>query len=358
MRSSFLPYLVYPDTAQALRLVLPDEATDGHVESGVLQSEDGRRWPIVGSIPRFVSPPDAGPDAASTATADSFGRKWREARAVEYGSSAADRASMSEVLLHMLRADNDDTLDARLRSASAILNVGCGVAWPEALFNPSPRTLRFAIDYSLSVETALARTRQCPNVFVAQADLFKLPFRESSFDIVFSGGVVHHTPDPAAAVKNLCRYVRPGGLVGIYIYNIKPTLREFADRELRKTTTHMSYDECRTLSVQLSLLGKALQAYREPLEIEVDVPLLGIRKGSYDLQKFIYDHFLKCFYNEGQGLDLSVLTNLDWYHPAYASHHSKEEVFSWMEAAGMHDMRSTNPPGWEHSSNFITALRT
>ncbi len=362
MLERFVPHLVDPDTLDQLVLANVRKSDDGHVEEGVLRGQRGTDWRVVGGIPRFVSSDSAARDDrdesdATEATAATFGRKWKEARSLEYGSRDGERASMLDVMQHMLRAGSEQEVMDRLGQAQAVLNVGCGVAWPEDIFNPPTQTLRFAIDYSDAVDTALMRTRARPNVFVAQADLFHLPFRPATFDIMYSGGVVHHTPDPGGAVKNLCRYLKPGGLLGMYIYTVKPFLRELADREIRKVTTAMSYEDCNRFAEQMSLLGRALQQYQSPLKIEQDIPLLGILKGTYNLQKFLYDHFLKCFFNADHGMELSTLTNLDWYHPVHASHHPKEEVFGWLEEAGMHDMTSTNPPGWQHSSNFITARR-
>ena len=196
MLPNLAQHLVDPITSKPLTLARPPEGRverHGRIESGTLVAADGAKWPIVRGVPRFV--PKALLDeetkdddtADVTSTSRTFGRKWREARSLEYGSNASDRASMIEVMRHMLRADDEAAVMKKLGDAEAVLNVGCGVAWPEAMFNPSTKTLRCAIDYSLSVETALVRTRDYDNVLVAQADLFRIPFPTSRFDIIFSG---------------------------------------------------------------------------------------------------------------------------------------------------------------------------
>lgn len=71
-------------------------------------------------------------------------------------------------------------------------------------------------------------------------------------------------------------------------------------------------------------------------EIEVpDIPILQIKQGKYDLQRFVYYNFIKCFWNDDFTYDENVMTNFDWYHPKYAHRHSPEEVKEWFENLGL-----------------------
>jgi SAM-dependent methyltransferase len=216
---------------------------------------------------------------------------------------------------------------------------------------------RFAIDLSSSVEIAFEKTNTMSNVFIAQADLFKLPFPDSFFDIIFSGGVLHHTGNARSGFAHLCKHLRPGGIIGIFVYKVKPFLRELADREIKKITTEISYDECEKFAEQITKLGRALQRVKEKLYLDEDIPLLNIEKGEYDVQKFIYDHFLKCYYNKKIGYDFSVLANIDWYRPKHASHHTREEVASWFEENNLVDVRFNDLKGWEHASFFVSGRK-
>jgi SAM-dependent methyltransferase len=51
------------------------------------------------------------------------------------------------------------------------------------------------------------------------ADAEKLPFSNNSFDIVYSYGVLHHSPDTAQAIREVYRVLRPGGTARIMIYH-------------------------------------------------------------------------------------------------------------------------------------------
>ena len=53
---------------------------------------------------------------------------------------------------------------------------------------------------------------------VRVADAERLPFDDASFDLVYSWGVLHHTPDPPAAVAEVRRLVRPGGEARVMLY--------------------------------------------------------------------------------------------------------------------------------------------
>src|SRR5215212_4968280 len=53
----------------------------------------------------------------------------------------------------------------------------------------------------------------------ALADGERLPFADDSFDVVYSNGVLHHTPDTAGAVRELRRVLKPGGLARVMLYH-------------------------------------------------------------------------------------------------------------------------------------------
>jgi ubiquinone/menaquinone biosynthesis C-methylase UbiE len=52
-----------------------------------------------------------------------------------------------------------------------------------------------------------------------QANAERLPFADGEFDFVYSWGVIHHSPDTAAAAAELERVCRPGGEICCMVYN-------------------------------------------------------------------------------------------------------------------------------------------
>ena len=63
--------------------------------------------------------------------------------------------------------------------------------------------------------------------------------------------------------------------------------------------------------------------------IQFVIPLLGVKAGTYDVQRFVYWHFLKCFWDESDNFDRSVGVNFDWYYPKFAYRHTPSEVKKW-----------------------------
>ena len=88
------------------------------------------------------------------------------------------------------------------------------------------------------------------------------------------------------------------------------------------------------MSEQLTELGKRLSA----LDVSFDapeIPLLCIKGGKIEVQRFIYWNFLKCFWNEELGHDTSLATNFDWYSPSNARRFSEAEVRAIVAANAM-----------------------
>lgn len=68
-----------------------------------------------------------------------------------------------------------------------------------------------------AVKQRLAQEGLAADVLVADAE--QLPFDTASFDLVYSYGVLHHTPDTSAAVEEVRRVLRPDGEARIMLYS-------------------------------------------------------------------------------------------------------------------------------------------
>src|SRR5258708_2941143 len=53
------------------------------------------------------------------------------------------------------------------------------------------------------------------NVRFETGDAYSLPFESGRFDRVFSHALMEHLADPVAALRELCRILKPGGVIGV-----------------------------------------------------------------------------------------------------------------------------------------------
>lgn len=51
------------------------------------------------------------------------------------------------------------------------------------------------------------------------SDAEQLPFANESFDVYYSNGVLHHTPETAVAIREAYRVLRPGGTAKVMLYH-------------------------------------------------------------------------------------------------------------------------------------------
>ena len=129
--------------------------------------------------------------------------------------------------------------------------------------------------------------------------------------------------------KHALVFAIDAGNILIYVYNKKAPIREFADDYIRSKTTKMSVSDCVEFSKDMTILGKSLSNLKKTITIPRDIKLLNIKAGTYDVQRFIYWHFLKCFWAEDGDFERSVGVNFDWYYPKFAYRHTPDEVRKW-----------------------------
>lgn len=109
-------------------------------------------------------------------------------------------------------------------TGKCVLDYGCGPGNDVIGFGTYSRPKRLvACDVS---PTALALAEKRTRLHGLDVEFHKidendprLPFGEATFDLIHSAGVLHHTPDPRAILKELHRLLRPDGSVQIMVYN-------------------------------------------------------------------------------------------------------------------------------------------
>jgi len=101
------------------------------------------------------------------------------------------------------------TKDVDLAAAEAVLDFCCGDGRLLTRLPPLGGALRAGVDLSdvmLGLAQGAARSAH-----LVRGDGEELPFREESFDFVFSLGALHHLPTPSAGAREIARVLRSGG---------------------------------------------------------------------------------------------------------------------------------------------------
>src|SRR2546423_6691468 len=101
-----------------------------------------------------------------------------------------------------------------------VLEIGCGLGTDGAQFAKAGADYTGVDLTQAAIDLSKQRFEwdQLPgNFHIADAGRFDFP--DNIFDLVYSQGVLHHTPDTAAAVREIHRVLRPGGRAIVMLYH-------------------------------------------------------------------------------------------------------------------------------------------
>jgi SAM-dependent methyltransferase len=262
----------------------------------------GRSYPVRSGIPRFVS---------GDQYAGNFSHEWTLHRRTQLDSA---RSALSERTFTEKTGWRAEDVRGRV-----VLDVGCGMGrFADVVLRWGGRVV--GVDLSYAVDSARSNLAHQEGFTAIQASVFDLPFRPESFDLIYSIGVLHHTPDTRRAFHCLPPLLRPGGTIAIWVYSLHAYppegIEERRDRILRTVTTRMP-------SRLLHVLCRGLCLARVPFR-----PLWHML-----LPGFVFHAFPKTHGYESH--DWRVLDTFDWYSPRYQFKHSYPEVFRWFREAGL-----------------------
>jgi SAM-dependent methyltransferase len=303
MKPALLDILACPRCKESLDL--RTDAGDGiEVHEGTLRCPMcGRNFRITGGIPRFV---EAGSYAAS------FGRQWQWFRRVQLDSQSGrdESARALEATTGWTAADYRGRL---------VLDAGVGAGrFAEVVANKGGEVV--GVDLSRAVDAAYENIGRRPNVHLVQADIMAMPFREGTFDLAYSVGVLHHTPDPERAFGRVAAVVRKGGALAVYVYAGYGPSHRFSDA-IRRLTTRLPLPVLRAVS---ALAVPAYYLYR--------VPVLSGPLG------------MVCPISQHPDWRWRWLDTFDWYSPKYQWKVLYPEVFRWFQSNGFRDVELFDEP--------------
>ena len=106
-----------------------------------------------------------------------------------------------------------------LRLGMHVLDVGCGPGTITTdlavLVTPGEVVGLDTADVVLDVARTTAAEAGVPNVTFRSGDATALPFDDATFDVVHAHQVLQHLTDPVAALREMRRVTRPGGIVAV-----------------------------------------------------------------------------------------------------------------------------------------------
>jgi SAM-dependent methyltransferase len=101
-----------------------------------------------------------------------------------------------------------------------VLEVGVGLGADHELLARSGAILSGIDLTERAVEHTRKRFRlQDLTSHLQQGDAENLPFSDASFDLVYSWGVIHHSPNTPQAAREILRVLKPGGSFKVMIYH-------------------------------------------------------------------------------------------------------------------------------------------
>ena len=219
-----------------------------------------------------------------------------------------------------------------------VLEVGCGSAHFASLYVPHlARDVEWiGMDLSSAIDIARERIRPLKerSDFV-QGDILQMPFAAESVDHVFARGVLHHTPSTEKAFRACVRLLRPGGELTFLIYRKLGPIREFTDDHIRAYLSKLPPAEAWRMLEPLTKLGRALSEANVTVTVPEDIPYLELPAGEYDLQRLVYDHILKAYWNPDLDFETNQHNTFDWYHPQFAFHHTEDDIRRWCRSEGL-----------------------
>ena len=301
---------VCPNSNELLFLELTEPYDDADIGYYVSENKTAK-YPVKNHVARFVP---------SKNYSESFGLQWNLFRRTQLDSFSGINASADR--FWSATGWSKDELRGKL-----VLDVGCGAGrFAEIALSAGAKVV--AIDYSGSVDACYSNLGHDKNLTVVQADLYNLPFRDKTFDFIYSLGVLQHTPDVEKAFFSLQKLLKKEGKFCVDFYC-----------KSWKSALHPKY--------WLRPITKRLPKLFILSAVRVLVPILY--PISSFLGKMFFGYYLKklwpiadpiYFYERQYGktkllksdrIEWSILDTFDWLTPAFDNPQTERTISNWMK---------------------------
>jgi SAM-dependent methyltransferase len=279
-----------------------DEITSGTLDCRGCE----REWSILRGIPRFIEGISDEADLRKV-YADSFGHQW--------------------TTYDWLRDEDEEEfftitdLSPEDLSGKTVFDAGCGGGRLARIVAPRCREC-VGLDYSIAVEKAYELWRGVENAHFIQCDINNHTLKPETFDLVYSHGVLHHTPDTKRSFDNIPALVKSDGVLYVALFRQAVLPLRISDGMWRAALNKLP------ISAMDKICGALAYLYHLPK------PVFGKRFFWFSLQN---SHEIRkcCLY--------------DWYAPTHHHEHAVEEVMAVVSRrrlprAAVHQCVAVLPP--------------
>jgi uncharacterized protein YbaR (Trm112 family)/SAM-dependent methyltransferase len=214
-------------------------------------------------------------------------------------------------------------LDRRLIKHKLVLEMGIGIGGIADYISRSEECEMVGVDLGYAVDAAQKHFGHNPLLHIVQASVFAPPFRDNTFDFVYSQGVIHHTYSTRTAFDQLARLPKIGGRLYIWVYS---PYDYAADRNWQH----------RLLMKMERLIRPVVWRLPDSLQTVTLAPIVPL----YLAYENVYmrnrdERYIKYGWRE------AMHAARDRFTPRYAHRHTEEEVSGWFRGAGYTALQCT-----------------
>lgn len=123
-----------------------------------------------------------------------------------------------------------------------VIDVGCGHGLMTSKIGEISK-LSIGVELSKSVESAYQNNRN-EKAWYIQGDLQFLPFKDSTFDVLYCSGVIHHTNNMELSLLLIESLIKKGGKICLWLYHPQKKLMHNLFLLLRKITKRLPLKLC------------------------------------------------------------------------------------------------------------------
>lgn len=207
MKLKFLKYLCDPENQMSLSL--ENEVIENKIViSGILKSKKNK-YPIINGIPRFVK---------NDSYSANFGYQWNRWARTQFDDQNIN-GPLHKHTSNMFKSITRFT--KKKLKGKVVLDLGCGSGrFTDVAVDMG--AIVISLDHSSAIDAAkLNLDSKKSNILFIQGDALKLPIKKNILDYCFSIGVLHHTPSPTKAIREVKKVLKKKGIFAVRVYNKK-----------------------------------------------------------------------------------------------------------------------------------------